>query len=87
MPPQRKRGLSSVRRPGPYVDLHGGSLRVDERTAEEIRQLQAAGNATFSLALRPDQDTRQLDTSGYGETTNKIVQRYEFPIPQVYPTP
>jgi Flp pilus assembly protein CpaB len=62
-------------------------LRVDEQTAEEISQLQAAGNASFSLALRPDQDTRQLNTTTYGETTNKIVQRYGFPIPQVYPTP
>ncbi len=62
-------------------------LRVDEHAAEEISQLQAAGNATFSLALRPDQDTRQLDASPYGETTNKIVQQYGFPIPQVYPTP
>jgi len=62
-------------------------LRVDERTAEEISQLQAAGNATFSLALRPDQDIRHLDASPYGETTNKIVQQYGFPIPQVYPKP
>lgn len=60
-------------------------LRVDERTAEEISHLSAAGNAVFSLALRPDQDTRQVDTKDLGETTNLIIEKYGLPIPRIYP--
>ncbi len=53
--------------------------------AEEINHLLAAGNAQFSLALRPDADTRVLDLSGLGATTNRIIQRYGLPIPETYP--
>lgn len=53
--------------------------------AEEISHLQAAGNAQFSLALRPDQDTRVLDVSALGATTNRIIERYGLPIPENYP--
>ncbi|HEX8941273.1 MAG TPA: Flp pilus assembly protein CpaB [Candidatus Limnocylindrales bacterium] len=60
-------------------------IRVDEATAEEIAHLQASGTASFSLALRPDGDTRTVDTSKLGETTNKIIEQYGLPIPQVYP--
>ena len=60
-------------------------LRTTLAVAEEISQLQASGTATFSLALRPDQDTRVLDASSLGETTNRIIQRYGLPIPENYP--
>ena len=60
-------------------------LRTTLAVAEEISQLQASGTATFSLALRPDQDTRLLDASSLGETTNRIIQRYGLPIPENYP--
>ncbi len=53
--------------------------------AEEISHLQAAGNAQFSLALRPDQDTRVLDVSALGATTNRIIERYGLPIPENFP--
>ena len=53
--------------------------------AEEINHLLAAGNAQFSFALRPDQDTRILDVSRLGATTNRIIERYGLPIPQTYP--
>jgi Flp pilus assembly protein CpaB len=53
--------------------------------AEEIAHLQASGNATFSLALRPDQDVRFADASTLGETTNRLIKRYGLPIPEVYP--
>ncbi len=53
--------------------------------AEEINHLLAAGNAQFSLALRPDADTRVLDLSGLGATTNRIIQRYGLPVPETYP--
>ena len=62
-------------------------LKVDEHLAEEISHLQAAGNASFSLALRPDGDHRIFDSVDYGETTNKIIEEYGLPIPEVYPAP
>jgi Flp pilus assembly protein CpaB len=53
--------------------------------AEEINHLLAAGNAQFSFALRPDEDTRILDLSALGATTNRIIERYGLPVPQTYP--
>ncbi|HEX5828223.1 MAG TPA: SAF domain-containing protein [Candidatus Limnocylindrales bacterium] len=53
--------------------------------AEEISHLQAAGNAQFSMVLRPDADTRTLDVSSLGATTNRIIERYGLPIPETYP--
>jgi Flp pilus assembly protein CpaB len=53
--------------------------------AEEITHLLAAGNAQFSFVLRPDADTRALDLSALGATTNRIIQRYGLPIPETYP--
>ena len=53
--------------------------------AEEIGHLVASGNVLFSFALRPDQDTRTLDVSGLGATTNRIIQKYGLPIPETYP--
>lgn len=60
-------------------------IRVTMPIAEEILHLMAAGNATFSMALRPDLDTRSVDATKLGETTNLIIQRYGLPVPQVYP--
>lgn len=60
-------------------------VRADLRVAEEISHLQATGNATFSLALRPDEDTRMADATSLGETTNRIIEKYGLPIPEVYP--
>jgi Flp pilus assembly protein CpaB len=60
-------------------------VRAPLPVAEEIAHLQATGNATFSLALRPDEDTRMVDVSGLGETTNEIIQKYGLPIPEAYP--
>ena len=53
--------------------------------AEEISHLQAAGNAQFSMVLRPDADTRILDVSSLGATTNRIIERYGLPVPETYP--
>lgn len=60
-------------------------LRVPVAMAEEINHLQATGSAAFSFALRPAQDTRLVDVTSLGETTNLIIQRYGLPIPEVYP--
>jgi Flp pilus assembly protein CpaB len=60
-------------------------IRVTEATAEEISHLQASGTATFSLALRPPEDTRTVDVTKLGETTNRIIDEYDLPIPETYP--
>ena len=62
-------------------------LKVDEKVAEEISHLQAAGNSSFSLALRPDGDRRKVDTANYGKTTNRIIREHGLPIPEIYPQP
>jgi len=60
-------------------------VRVSLAVAEEITHLQASGTAQFSMALRPDEDTRAVDAAGLGETTNVIIQRYGLPVPLTYP--
>jgi hypothetical protein len=60
-------------------------LKANLKVAEEIAHLQASGNATFSLVLRPDQDVRYADASKLGETTNALIRRYGLPVPEVYP--
>lgn len=60
-------------------------LKAPIDVAEEISHLQASGTAVFSLALRPDVDTRQVDASALGTTTNEVIIRYGLPIPVVFP--
>ena len=60
-------------------------VRVNETMAEEISHLQASGTASFSFALRPPEDTRTIDASALGETTNRIIDEYDLPIPETYP--
>jgi Flp pilus assembly protein CpaB len=60
-------------------------MKVPAAIAEEISHLQASGAAAFSLALRPPDDSRTVDASRLGETTNLIIQRYGLPIPQTFP--
>jgi Flp pilus assembly protein CpaB len=61
-------------------------LKVPLAVAEEIAHMQADGTPQFSLALRPDQDTRILDVSALGETTNRIIERYGLPVPESIPS-
>ena len=60
-------------------------VRASLAVAEEIAHMQAAGNAQFSFALRPDLDVRTVDASNLGATTNMLIQRYGLPIPEVFP--
>ena len=60
-------------------------LKAPLDVAEEISHLQASGGAAFSLALRPDADTRQVDASNLGTTTNRVIIRYGLPIPVAFP--
>ena len=60
-------------------------LKAPLDVAEEISHLQASGSAAFSLALRPEVDTRIVDASIFGTTTNKVIVRYGLPIPVAFP--
>ena len=60
-------------------------IRASIEVAEELAHLSAAGNVTFSAALRPEQDVRLVDASHLGATTNLIITRYGLPIPETYP--
>jgi Flp pilus assembly protein CpaB len=60
-------------------------LKAPIDVAEEISHLQASGASSFSFALRPDVDTRQVDASALGTTTNEVIIRYGLPIPVVFP--
>jgi Flp pilus assembly protein CpaB len=60
-------------------------LKATLAVAEEITHLQAAGNATFSMLLRPEADQRTVDATTLGETTNRIIAKYGLPVPEVYP--
>jgi Flp pilus assembly protein CpaB len=60
-------------------------LKAPLDVAEEISHLQASGSAAFSLALRPEVDTRLVDASALGTTTNEVIVRYGLPIPVAFP--
>ncbi len=60
-------------------------IKITEAVAEEIVHLQSSGTAQFSFALRPIEDTRSVDATKLGETTNLIIERYGLPVPQTYP--
>ncbi len=63
----------------PESDLY--VLRMDLQTAEEVAHAQNQG-AQFTMVLRPPTDTRDIDRSSYGETTDTLVTRYNFRIPE-----
>lgn len=56
-------------------------IKVDERQAEQIAHVQAAGDNSFTLTLRPQADTRTFDPGPFGQTTNQIFIDYGFRIP------
>jgi Flp pilus assembly protein CpaB len=60
-------------------------IKVPLEIAEEITHVQATGQSQFSAALRPVEDTRPVDASTLGETTNLIIKRYGLPIPETWP--
>jgi Flp pilus assembly protein CpaB len=54
-------------------------LRTDLATAEKITQLQAAG-AQFTFVLRADEDQRTAETEG--STLDRLLEEFEFPVPE-----
>ncbi|MGZ8803515.1 MAG: hypothetical protein ACXWZL_13140, partial [Mycobacterium sp.] len=58
-------------------------LKVDLHQAEQIYHVVQVAPDSFSLALRPGEDTRAADTTQYGETTDRLIMTYLFPVPQL----
>jgi Flp pilus assembly protein CpaB len=58
-------------------------FKVDLHEAEEIHHLQAVDGSAFGIALRPDGDNREIDISKYGETNDRIIEEYNFPVPKI----
>ena len=58
-------------------------LKVDLHQAEQIYHVVQVAPDSFSLALRPDEDTRADDPTGYGTTTDRLIMTYVFPVPQL----
>lgn len=58
-------------------------LKVDLRQAEQIYHIVQVAPDSFSLALRPDEDTRAADTTQYGVTTDRLIMTYLYPVPQL----
>jgi len=56
-------------------------LRTDLQTSEEVAHAQNQG-AQFTMVLRPETDTREVDRSSYGETTDTLLTRYNFRVPE-----
>jgi Flp pilus assembly protein CpaB len=65
----------------PDEDLY--ILKVDLHQAEQIYHVVQEAPDSFSLALRPDVDTRIADSTQYGETTDRLIMRYLYPVPQL----
>ena len=66
-------------------------LKVDLHQAEELMVFQDQG-ASFSMALRPMGDNRIINREGYGQTVNRVIEHYGFPLPRIiqvdrYPKP
>lgn len=58
-------------------------LKVDLHQAEQIAHIVQLAPDSFSLALRPDEDSRATSTAEYGTTTDRLVMEYYFPVPQL----
>jgi Flp pilus assembly protein CpaB len=58
-------------------------LKVDLHQAEQIYHIVQLAPDSFSLALRPDEDTRADDPTQYGTTTDRLIMTYLSPVPQL----
>ena len=59
-------------------------LRTDLATAEKITELTAAG-AQFTFVLRADEDDRTAETEG--STLDRLLEEFEFPVPEAADLP
>jgi Flp pilus assembly protein CpaB len=58
-------------------------LKVDLHQAEQINHVSKVAPGAFSLALRPDADTRLVNPADYGETNDSIIMKYLYRVPQL----
>jgi Flp pilus assembly protein CpaB len=58
-------------------------FKVDLHEAEQIEHIIQLAPDSFSMALRPADDTRTVDTSQYGTTTDRLIATYLYPVPQI----
>jgi Flp pilus assembly protein CpaB len=58
-------------------------FKVDLHQAEQIEHVIQLAPDSFSMALRPAEDTRAVDTTQYGTTTDRLIMTYLYPVPQI----
>ena len=58
-------------------------FKVDLHQAEQIAHVIQEAPDAFTMALRPADDTRDVDTSQYGTTNDRIIMTYLYPVPQL----
>lgn len=58
-------------------------LKVNLHQAEEIAHVVQEAPDAFMIVLRPETDTRPVDTTQLGTTTDRLVMTYLFPAPQL----
>ncbi|HVM30292.1 MAG TPA: Flp pilus assembly protein CpaB [Candidatus Limnocylindrales bacterium] len=58
-------------------------LKVTLEQAEQIAHINQIAPDGFSLVLRPEQDNRTFDPGQYGETTDRIILKYVYPVPMM----
>jgi Flp pilus assembly protein CpaB len=57
-------------------------FKVNLMQAEQISHIAEEGPDSFTMVLRPAEDTRTVDTSQYGTTDDRLIMTYLFPAPQ-----
>jgi Flp pilus assembly protein CpaB len=68
-----------VLKASPDDDLY--VFKVDLHQAEQISHIIQLAPDSFTMVLRPDEDTRVAETGGYGTTSDRLILTYLFPAP------
>lgn len=58
-------------------------LKVDLHQAEQIAHVIQVAPDSFTLVMRPEEDTRVADESQYGTTTDRLIMTFLYPAPQL----
>ncbi len=58
-------------------------FKVDLHQAEQIAHIIQLAPDSFTIVLRPDEDTRAADTTDYGTTTDRLIMTYLYPAPRL----
>lgn len=58
-------------------------VKVNLAQAEQIAHVQQVAPDAFSLALRPEEDTRQANHVEYGTTTDALIMTYFYRVPEL----